>query len=294
MKKIAFLFLVLDNPHFPAIWDQYFKGHEKRYSIYIHSKYPEKTTWKKDRIIFCLKDTSWGFITRAYIELLREAYKDKDNVKFVTISESCLPITSFTKFYQHVTKDSFSWIKSMKVSKYNLEERIEKQKKQINRKINIPSMITKQYARFCLSRNHVKYLLENESKLEFFHQMHVGDDFFLSILFEKPSILKEIKDFAVTYDDWNYTKKILKSIKEKKRFLYEELEKQKITYYQIKQIKQKLELLDEEYNKKAGNPKTIYKVSTSDYNSMKICGSYFYRKFAKESDVEKYIDAFIL
>ena len=238
-------------------------------------------------------ETSWGFITRAYMELLREAYKDKNNVTFVTISESCLPIQSFTRFYQDVTKDNFSWIKSMKISKYNREERIKKQKERVNKSVYVPIQITKQYARFCLSRDHVAYLLENESKLEFFHQMHVGDEFFLSILFGNPKIVKEIKDFAVTYDDWDDTKKILKNIKEKKRLLYEELEKTTTMPNKKKEIKQALKALDEEYDKKAGNPKTIYKVSTMDYNNMKMCGSYFYRKFAKESNVRKYIEPLI-
>ena len=35
MKKIAFLFLVLDNPNFPKIWDKYFRGHKDKYEIYF-------------------------------------------------------------------------------------------------------------------------------------------------------------------------------------------------------------------------------------------------------------------
>ncbi len=42
MKKIAFLFLVLDNPNFPKLWDSYFKGHTDKYTIYIHPKYKAK------------------------------------------------------------------------------------------------------------------------------------------------------------------------------------------------------------------------------------------------------------
>ena len=79
MKKIAFLFLTLDNVNFPKIWDEYFKGHENKYNIYIHPKYPEKVFWHKENIIKNLKETAWGFITKAYIELMKAALEDKDN-----------------------------------------------------------------------------------------------------------------------------------------------------------------------------------------------------------------------
>jgi hypothetical protein len=39
MKKIAFLFLTLNDVNFPKIWNEYFKGHENQYTIYIHPKY---------------------------------------------------------------------------------------------------------------------------------------------------------------------------------------------------------------------------------------------------------------
>lgn len=52
---------------------------------------------------------------RAYIELLREAYKNKENVKFVTISESDVPIQSFDQFYDDSMSDPRSWIKFMKI-----------------------------------------------------------------------------------------------------------------------------------------------------------------------------------
>jgi hypothetical protein len=35
MKKIAFLFLIIDNPNFPEIWDKYLDGNEDKYTIYI-------------------------------------------------------------------------------------------------------------------------------------------------------------------------------------------------------------------------------------------------------------------
>ena len=51
--KIAFLFLTLDNINWHYYWDKYFDGHNSKYSIYVHPKYPEKVTvpWMKKNII---------------------------------------------------------------------------------------------------------------------------------------------------------------------------------------------------------------------------------------------------
>ena len=270
MKKIAFLFLVLDNPNFPKIWDNYFRGHKDKYNIYIHPKYPLKTTWKKDRIISDLKNTGWGYIVEAYMELLKEAFKDPDNYKFVTISESCLPIKSFEQFYNDSISDSRSWIKFMKIKNYNQIERINKQP-------NIPNNLhfIKHYARFCLNREHVKKLLSksNESKLKFFYKMHVGDEFFLSILYP----IKNVRDFAVTYDDWDYIEEQKRKIKYDKKKLYEEQEK-----YHIDRSEE-LKKLQNKYNNIAKNPKLITNIY-EELDKIKNCSSYFYRKFSKDSN----------
>lgn len=270
IKKIAFLFLTRDNPNFINIWNLYFNGYENLYNIYIHPKNPDLVTWNKNKIIKNLQQTEWGFITRAYIELLKEAYKNKSNYKFITISESCIPIKSFIEFYNDVINDERSWIKFLKISRYDLEERINKQPK-----INKPKHFIKHYARFCLNRSHVKTLLSKN--LTFFHNMHVGDEFFLSALYP----IKNVKNFDVTYDDWDYVKEQVKKLKEKKRKLYE---KQELTKTDLSN---ELKILTDKINDISKNPKTIIKVK-NDLQKIKKCESYFYRKFAKNSDIEKY------
>ena len=276
MKKIAFLFLTLENPNFTKIWNKYFRGHKDKYTIYIHAKYPEKVTWKKKHIIENLQETAWGYITRALIELLKEAYKDPYNYKFVTISESCIPIQSFDNFYQDAILDSRSWIKKMNITKYNYEERIDKTIYSSSNKI-IPEYFLKNYARFCLNRTHVMILLQKYEELKFFHNMHVGDEFFLTVLYP----FKNIRDYAVTYDDWEYVNIQKKIIKDKIRSLYIIQEK----YH----INKSNEILKEKeiFNNIAKNPKTIVKVE-DDLEKIKNCDSYFYRKFAKNSNIEKY------
>lgn len=282
MKKIAFLFLTIENPNFPKIWDEYFKGHENKYSIYIHAKYPEKITWHKECIIKNIVPTAWGFITRAYIELMKEAIKDKNNVKFITVSESCIPIKTFDIFYKDCINIKQSFIKTMKISKYDQEERINKHIKEIKnaKDIKIPKHFLKNYARFCLNKKHVELLLKKDKNkdLEFFHTMHVGDEFFLSVLYP----LTDYIDFEVIFDDWDYVRDRIKEINNLLKKTFDLQEKKNISLEkeinELRELKQNI----------AKNPKTIINVR-EDLTKIKNSKSYFYRKFSPKSDIEKYI-----
>lgn len=282
MKKIAFLFLLIDNPNFPDIWNKYFEGNENKYNIYIHPKYPEKHTWKPQYIIKNLKKTSWGFITEAYMELFKASFQNIDNYKFITISESCIPIKSFEIFYKEVINDERSWIKKMEIKNWDLNERLIKHiEKMKNEDIFIPNLKTifKHYARFCLNRNYTEKLIQfdNENKLDFFHKMHVADEFFLSILYP----IKNYRDFAVTYDDWDYVKKEIIYINNLIKQSYEYQEKFNIN------MNSEIETLKELKNDVAKNPKTIIDV-VPDLNKIIHCPSFFYRKFSKNSNIDKY------
>jgi len=271
--KIAFLFLTIRDVNFPQIWDKYLAGHEDKYSIYIHPKYPIETKWRTDRIISNLKETAWGFITRAYLELFKEAIKDKDNFKFITISESCVPIQSFDKLYKTLINDNRSWIKLMKITKYKYEVVLKK----------ASGKFIHHYARMCLNRHHVKKLLINRDKLEFFHQMQIGDEYFLTVLYP----LTNYKDFEITYDDWDYVIIQVNKFKNMIRQLYEEQEqnpnidnkdKINIIQYKIKDI--------------AKNPKSIKDVK-EDLNKIIECKSFFYRKFTIDSNIVDYWEQII-
>ena len=145
--------------NFNKIWDSYLRGNKDKINIYIHPKFPDKVTWKKKNIINNLKETAWGFIVSAYIELFREAYKDPDNYKFITISESCIPIQSFDIFYNDVMKDDRSLIKLMPINNY-YKSKLDNHKVQPR-----PPFIIKHYARMCLNRKHVGQLLLSENKI---------------------------------------------------------------------------------------------------------------------------------
>lgn len=282
--KIAFLFLIIDNPNFSDLWDKYFEGNENKYNLYIHPKYPDKHTWRPDNIIPVLKETAWGFITRAYLELFKEAYKNKENVMFITISESCVPVKKFSVFYKDCMKDTnLSWIKMMNIKTYDYEERIKKHISSIKSNIIIPDInkMIKHYARFCLKRNDIKKVIkaDKDGKMEFFHTMHVGDEFFLSTIipFNEGSFINK----EITFDDWEYVRNLIKKINKQIKKKYELQEK---FGHDLKQ-----EILDLQALKQniAKNPKTIVNVE-EDLNQIKSKPVYFYRKFAINSNIRKH------
>lgn len=280
-KKIAFLFLIIDNPNFPQIWDYYFKGNEDKYNIYIHPKYPKSHTWKPDKIIDNLQPTGWGFIVDAYMELFKTARKDPSNIKFVTISESCIPIKPFNIFYKFIIEEipNKSLIKMMKISYYDYNVRLSNDIKK-----KFKNHLIKHYARMCLSSSHVDNLILHEKNVKIFGKMHVGDEFFLSTI----TPIKNYLNIAVTFDDWDYIDILKKNIKNEIKLLYEEQESNNNI-----NNSEKIKILKNKFDDIAKNPKTIVIVEKEDLKNIKLTDSFFYRKFDKKSDITKYIYNFL-
>lgn len=272
MKKIAFMFLLIDNPHFQDIWDYYFSTIDPTlYNIYIHPKYPDKHTWKRDKIISNIVETGWGYIVNAYLQLFKEALKDPDNYYFLTISESCIPIKTFKSLQQFLFDNNISIVQNMRPSRYDMDVRVSKELK------NKYPTILKHYARMCLTRDIVNKLVSSDNINDFIN-MHVGDEFFLTSIYPFPYL-----SFAITHDDWESINKIKKYIKNKIKHLYVKQEK----YNQ--DLTDKIKLLQDEYNDVAKNPKTFSKLSKKDIELIKNSKSFFFRKFSKDSNIKNYI-----
>ena len=277
--KIAFLFLVLDNPHFPQVWDTYFSGNEKHISVYIHPKYPERTSWHRECVITELKETGWGYIVAAYLALFSAAFADTSNTKFLIVSESCLPVKPFGKMYARLTSDKTeSFVKTMRVKRYDTDTRLTPQ---IMTELGSRPLM-KHYARMCLSRQNVGQILYkyNAPLMRMFSQMHVGDEFFLSTI----APMKNCTSLAVVFDDWGFVEKQKVAIKARIRDLYEEQEAPRGVNRSVD-----IAELQRQYEEVSKSPKTITCVSRDDLYSMTNTRSFFYRKFAIDSDVERHI-----
>ncbi|KAL0727011.1 hypothetical protein Bca4012_023104 [Brassica carinata] len=115
-SKIAFLFLTPGTLPFEKLWDEFFKGHEGKFSVYIH---PSKerpvhiSRYFSDREIHS-DEVAWGRISMVDAEkrLLVNALEDPDNQHFVLLSESCIPLHSFDYTYRYLLYSNISFIES--------------------------------------------------------------------------------------------------------------------------------------------------------------------------------------
>ncbi|KAG5407098.1 hypothetical protein IGI04_013217 [Brassica rapa subsp. trilocularis] len=115
-SKIAFLFLTPGTLPFEKLWDEFFTGHEGKFSIYIH---PSKerpvhiSSHFSDREIHS-DEVTWGRISMVDAEkrLLVSALDDPDNQHFVLLSESCIPLHTFDYTYRYLLYSNVSFIES--------------------------------------------------------------------------------------------------------------------------------------------------------------------------------------
>lgn len=104
MVKIALLFLTISSIYHEKHWQDFLKGNEDRYSVYVHSKEPlaETSAFKQYEIPEKVEST-WANTMKAQIALLKQALKDPLNEKFIFLSESTIPLQSFDTVYDFVT-----------------------------------------------------------------------------------------------------------------------------------------------------------------------------------------------
>ena len=270
--KIAFLFITIDDVNFPQIWEYYFKNNYNKINIYCHPKNPQnvKTLWLKNNIISNLAQTSWGHIIQAKEKLLIEALKDKNNQKFIFLTDSCIPIKSFSNLYNFLSNDDLktSYIKEMPFKNYFI--------KKSNLEKSFKSMkLVKHISWSCLSRHHVKKLLYS-NKLHKFYNLLAGDEYYLSLIY--PS--NNIKNFMINDVSWKETHKKVDELRKILFNLYSKKEKENTNVYDdlIKSNKEKL-------NEIRAHPKTYTTINTKDLDEIKKMESFFARKFSKDSNI---------
>ncbi|KAL5699495.1 hypothetical protein ACHQM5_030388 [Ranunculus cassubicifolius] len=112
--KIAFMFLTPGTLPFEKLWDKFFRGHDERFSIYIHasrekpvhsSRFFSGRDIRSDKVV-------WGKISMVDAErrLLANALQDPDNQHFVLLSDSCVPLHDFDYVYNYLIDTNISFI----------------------------------------------------------------------------------------------------------------------------------------------------------------------------------------
>ena len=294
--KIAFLFITKDDINQPKIWEDYLRGNEAKYNVYVHPKNPKDCSipWITSNIIPNLVPTDWGHIISAYYELFKYAMEhDNLNQYFIVITESCVPVLSFAKLYSFLLQnykknDKQSFIKFMKMNQYDKIARIQSQEGWEKM-----GEIIKHSSSWCLSKHHVDIFLQlPKEKIAFFEKMKVGDEYWLSLL--QPKNDKNFTEKEITYYNWEYTQKITANIKKEIKKLWEQYDAENnITNLKqsnsnklaepIKQspILQKIEELQIDFDNQRKHPKTYNDVSKSDVDFVFKRKVFFWRKFPK-------------
>ena len=202
-KKIAFCFLIYDDINHEDLWFDFFKNVDKnKYNIYIHYKSNKPLKYfEKYKINNCI-DTKWGDVSlaRAQILLYEKALEDTENKKFITVSNSCIPVKNFEYIYNFLMNDNDK-------SYFNeapLQPLIYDQLK-----LNY-SEIKKASQWFIINRELTETIVEHKSDTKYFEYIHAPDEiFFLTTIFKyKPEKKYNIQifdnlPFASTFTNWH-------------------------------------------------------------------------------------------
>lgn len=115
--KIAFMFLTRGPLPLVELWEEFFRGHEGKFSIYVHVSQLStlKTAWKSplfDNHDIRSQKVDWGTVSMVDAErrLLTNALQDPDNQHFVLLSESCIPVRSFDFVYDYLMGRNVSFV----------------------------------------------------------------------------------------------------------------------------------------------------------------------------------------
>ena len=116
--KIAFMFLTPGSLPFEKLWDNFFEGHEGKFSIYVHasktkpvhvSRYFVGRDIRSDQVV-------WGKMSMVNAErrLLANALQDPNNQHFVLLSDSCVPLYSFDYIFDYLMYTNISFVDCFK------------------------------------------------------------------------------------------------------------------------------------------------------------------------------------
>lgn len=116
VRKVALMFLTKGHLPLYPLWEKFLEGHEKLYSIYIHS-YPSYHADFPPTSIFYQRQipskvSEWGKMSMCDAErrLLANALLDISNEWFILLSEACIPLYNFMFIYNYLMKSRYSFV----------------------------------------------------------------------------------------------------------------------------------------------------------------------------------------
>lgn len=193
-KKIALLFLTIDDLNHSKLWYDYLKNHLDKFNIYFHSKYPPKHFFFCHFRIAKICPTSWGKTCLAERELLREAVNNPENFKFVLLSESCVPLVDPKTLYNRLTSDEYSYLSWGNPWWEPTHGRELTALPKEHRKVN------QQW--FSLNRYHAEVCAYDETVTEIIESFPISNEDYPASLLSFYNSLDKISNVFVTFVDW--------------------------------------------------------------------------------------------
>ncbi|KAJ6791558.1 Uncharacterized protein M6B38_244210 [Iris pallida] len=131
--KIAFLFIARNRLPLDLVWDAFFKGDSdgNRFSIYVHSRpgfvlngVTTRSAFFHNRHVNKSIQVDWGESSMIEAEriLIRSALEDSLNERFLFLSDSCIPLYSFSYIYDYIMSTKATFLDSFadtKEGRYN-------------------------------------------------------------------------------------------------------------------------------------------------------------------------------
>jgi len=209
--KIAFLFLTYNNLKRPDIWNKFFgidnsdnsSKYSNKYTIYNHAKEKDKVTdiLLKNKHIPEHIETCWGCsnLVEANILLMKEAIKDSLNKKFILVSDSCLPIVSFDKFYKEIMKDDKTYIN------IHFNNNLERFDNIINPQFKKDEFTKHSGSGLVTNQKHTKILVsELENYRKNWSNVHVPDEHYFGNILRvlDPDFNLNYTNYKVIFDIW--------------------------------------------------------------------------------------------
>jgi len=188
--KIAFLFLTIGNIFHESVWIKYFEGYQAYYSLYVHSKNElDSYSFFASSTIQEKVPTTWTNTMKAQIALLKEALKDPANEKFVFLSESTIPLSTFENTYVKLLRHPHS--------EFNYRKNPHS-----NRKFGGLSNIYKNSQWIILNRKHAQLIVDDEKYIKIFvHNPH-DQEHYPSTFLAHHNLLSEIVNNRTTLVIW--------------------------------------------------------------------------------------------
>jgi len=201
MVKIALLFLTINDVYHADYWQDFLAGHENQYSIYVHAKngVPSDSFFKPFELSTTVP-TTWANSMRGEIRLLQEALKDRNNKKFIMLSETTIPLSDFDDVYNTVLATS----KSIFVYHVNPHQYPNNACYKKRNLLLIPEPFRYKNSQWViLNRKHAQLMAADKEYIDIIATYEADNELYPATFLASQGRLNEIEPVDKTYVNWS-------------------------------------------------------------------------------------------